>query len=235
MMKKKKSTLNVLFTLSFVMLLGCKEETPSLDKCMKFADDPDACEAAGCYVRVYVEQTVFVDGKCIAWEPLNCFPFPSGPNDVEVFFCHESDGKIDRIHSGTSGENWDLGPGWWNCTLDMPDGTQRCYPLSETCEAVESQEECNENYCTWASTVEEAIFEGNACVGWTPKNPGCYSYTSVFNNRLMYRDTTEGTQLIRISDLSQKEGVWNDFYDQEKWSYCVWSNESPICTACPQE
>ncbi|PKN23863.1 MAG: hypothetical protein CVU65_13355 [Deltaproteobacteria bacterium HGW-Deltaproteobacteria-22] len=233
-----------LFTIfGLLFFLGCDDDhgaddTPTMSTCILYADDPVACEQAGCTVMGGY-RSVVRDGRCVANMPFACFPYEGGDcENMVLAFCSVSPDDHDSVASANAC-SMNLGSEWVLCTAGEGWGNEDCYPDPVLCEAQTTLEACHAEYCTWIQDARRAIMNEGTCTGWEETTVSiCASYVPSYTIIRLYRETQDGTEMFLSGvvtpppDVEQnKEGSIPD-----PWSFCTGfaSTDDPICASCPE-
>lgn len=240
------STKFLLFSISTVMtvscLAGCDDDAPTMDTCIQYGDDPEACEAAGCTVTTG-RRVVFRNGRYVAFLPHSCFPpenrkcssvrknffgwtsycdFTGSYPDIVV--------KMDSCQQDLGGD-WEVcPPGYRYCGMD-------CYPLHRVCAEQATPTNCLAEYCTWVSGAVKAVFENGSCTGWN-ETPVSFCTAPVPESvTLIYRFTENGTEMYRMGETQTVPNAeWFKISEHpDPWLHCYGhvSVDPEICASCP--
>jgi len=91
-----------LITLSLFLTACDSDDTPTMNTCILYGDDPVACEQAGCTV-MGGGRAVYRDGRCVAYVPFGCFPAKSDEcASVDHSYCSIKEDLIDVVFSNKS-------------------------------------------------------------------------------------------------------------------------------------
>ena len=223
-----------------ILNVSC-DKTPTLNECLKYNGDENACKSHGCSIS-NGWKTVNRNGDCVGFEYINCVPInePHDCSNAEGPYCHDnSDGTKEVLIMGGSC-NYNLGNNWYACYSIYDDISLKCYQKQEICSSQSDKQACLENYCAWVSKGYKAIIENDQCTGWdaTPIS-GCFSTYRPYNHDLstltprMWQTyvTNDGTIMMKVIDL---EYSINTHGEDPSTIYCYKDgiNQPEICN-CP--
>ncbi len=234
-----KTTILLLTLFNLVFFSGCNndtDDTPTMSTCILYGNDPIACEQAGCTV-MGGGRAVYRNGRCVAYEPFNCFPRKKGYcNNVESNYCSFQGDVVDLVYSGNTC-SLKLGPEWENCPHGYGSAKMNCYPEATLCESMNTLESCHAEYCTWVKDARRAIMNEGICTGWEDATVSfCVSYLPNYATAL-FRETQDGTEMFLSGVVIPPQNVEQDKVDTtpDPWSFCSPSPglDDPICSSCP--
>ncbi len=233
-----KKTILLLTLFNLVFFFGCNndtDDTPTMSTCILFGNDPVACEKAGCTIMPGV-RSVVRNGRCVAYEPFNCFPRKKGYcNNVVSAYCTVSPDDHDSVASYNSCF-MNLGSEWELCQASEGWGREGCYPDPVLCESQTTVDSCHGEYCTWVQDARRAVMNEVNCTGWEETTVSfCASYVPNYAT-LLYRETQDGTEMflpgvvIPPPNVEQFMGA-----NPDPWSFCFGSagSDEHICSSCP--
>jgi len=235
---KTKILIFTIFNLLFFS--GCDDDgddTPTMNTCILYGNDPVACVEAGCTV-MGGSRSVVRDGRCIANMPFGCFPLQDDEcSSVGSAHCTVSPDDHDSVALFKScSMNW--GIEWVQCPAGEGWGNEDCYPDPVLCEAQTTLDACHAEYCTWVQDAVKAIFDEGVCTGWeTQAVSFCTAYVGS-NKTILFREADPVTEMYKLGEVQH---VPNAQYfklteNPDLWSTCsgLPSVDDPICSSCPE-
>jgi hypothetical protein len=232
-------------------------EEDFVDTCAQFSDNKTQCLANGCdyldqeyFDNIYNEKranfkAIYEDNHCIVMEKNNCsVPVEYNVGNAESIQCYFTDDSAYLQYSTDSLILYPEGEWMENCR-DFS-----CHPTQEICQQKTTVEDCQNSYCIWVE-AEVATLEENTCSGFSGETISYCSANSIHFSIhqtpfMLYKATTDGTELIRITNFSslvsqtkivfgyeQPEFIWWGFAQNDGWHSCQ-EEDNPICN-CPEQ